>query len=192
MGNFNFFDAKVDDYSFNITFFLDDSYDKYVDFIVRKEENIIKTILIPARNLKTIVAWCNNFIEKFTKDEDFKDYVLRLDDKIVYTSIKKMPVENLNLNKDVQNLIELESKNIAKFKDYANLKSGRDKYSRMKYDALKSLISTSDFNVLKEEFHDDASIASAIRWLLRGLPLKSTIHKLNVDKEVIAGGKIFR
>lgn len=192
MEHFNFFDTKADSYNFNITFPLDDSYDKYVDFIIKEGEDVIKTILIPARNLKTIVAWCNNFIEKFTKDEDFKNYVLKIEDKIVYSLIKNMPVENLNLDKDIQKLIELESKNIATFKDYANLKSGRDKYSRLKYDTLKSLISANDLNVLKESFYDDASVASAIRWCLRGLPLKIAIHKLKIDKEISEGGKMFR
>ena len=71
-----------------------------------------------------------------------------------------------------------------KFKDFLQLKSGRDKFSSMKFSALSEQVEPTVLTEIRNDFEDETNAAKALRWHLRGLSVKDAIHKINVDLEV--------
>lgn len=72
-----------------------------------------------------------------------------------------------------------------RFRDFMSLKSGYDKFSRLKHNALISLVDNEVVEKVTEECQGDiATIDKTIRWILRGLPLDKAIRKVKTDLEV--------
>lgn len=93
-------------------------------------------------------------------------------------------VEGLN-PECVATIQTLLSKSDPKFQDYVAVKTGgQDCFSRLKGDALEEatwrLIKEEIMEALNQEDH----LPKVFRWMLRGLPMKEAIHKVNVDEEV--------
>ncbi|BAZ18839.1 hypothetical protein NIES4071_107240 (plasmid) [Calothrix sp. NIES-4071] len=81
--------------------------------------------------------------------------------------------------------------NKASFKQWLNLKSGRDKFSLLKGEALLSQIPDIVKDAVNEalrpeELEDEKFVATIYRWYLRGLPAKLALKKCRVDAEVSA------
>lgn len=81
--------------------------------------------------------------------------------------------------------------NKASFKQWLNLKSGRDEFSLLKGEALLSQIPDVVQDAVNqalrpEELDDEKFIATIYRWYLRGLPLLLALKKCRVDAEVSA------
>jgi len=73
------------------------------------------------------------------------------------------------------------------FKDFKDLKSGRDEFTRMSLEQLAQAIAWVDRCSLTVEFQGDFQAeASCIRWMLRGLPMSKAIRKVRTDAEVAA------
>jgi hypothetical protein len=73
------------------------------------------------------------------------------------------------------------------FKDFVQLKCGRDEFSRMKLIDLQTSVSHPDCLAVAAEFPDDPKAeASCLRWILRGMPADKAIRKIRTDLEVTA------
>ena len=73
------------------------------------------------------------------------------------------------------------------FKDFVQLKCGRDEFSRMKLSDLQMAVSHPDCLAVTADFPDDPKAeASCLRWILRGLPADKAIRKIRTDLEVTA------
>jgi hypothetical protein len=71
------------------------------------------------------------------------------------------------------------------FKDFANLKSGRDSLSGMKLPQLQDALSGDDWRSVVAAFmQDDSAKASCCRWILRGLDCDKAIRKVRTDLEI--------
>ena len=92
------------------------------------------------------------------------------------------------MNKKLNEVI-LKSNEHLKFKDFRNLKSGRDKYSNMRIDQLAELIDVDDFCELFFVLEYEDYVASACRWILRGLCFEKALRKVAVDIEVSLNAK---
>lgn len=70
------------------------------------------------------------------------------------------------------------------FKDFAELKVGRDEFSSLRLPKLRELVSPDDARIVTGEFDDDSDIARCLRWILRGLPVEKAIKKVRTDLEI--------
>lgn len=93
----------------------------------------------------------------------------------------RSPIEIANMSKAVKSIIKKNSR--AKFRDYAELKSGRDKFSAMKTDALLEHLAINDTpNKIKSL--DISNQQKVLRWMARGLPEDMAIRKVKTDLEI--------
>lgn len=75
-----------------------------------------------------------------------------------------------------------------RFRDFVGLKvGGCDKYSRIRLSRLKELVP--EHAIVAAMIDGDASIASCLRWILRGLSLEKAIRKVKTDQEVAHNAK---
>lgn len=73
------------------------------------------------------------------------------------------------------------------FKDFLQLKSGRDQFSAVKLADLKTAVSHSDCDSVSCEFAGDPKAeATCLRWIMRGLPVEKAIRKVKTDAEIAA------
>lgn len=73
------------------------------------------------------------------------------------------------------------------FRDFLQLKSGRDQFSKIKLADLKTAVSHSDCQTVSSEFADDPKAeATCLRWILRGLTATKAIRKIKTDAEIAA------
>jgi ribonuclease HI len=73
------------------------------------------------------------------------------------------------------------------FKDFLQLKCGRDRFSTMKLAELKTSVPRSDCVIVSSDFPDDPKAeATCLRWMLRGLPVDKAVRKVKTDAEVAA------
>jgi len=83
-----------------------------------------------------------------------------------------------------QRLIESPMESL-RFKDFRELKCGRDALSKLDWSDLKERQSNHDTYSIIEAFEADVrNQAACMRWLLRGLPLDKAIRKTKTDLEV--------
>ena len=90
-------------------------------------------------------------------------------------------------------ILELRSKGKkASFKEWLNLKSGRDEFSLLKGEALAAKVPDEVIRAITEALRPDENeefIAKVYRWYLRGLPPALALRKCRVDAEVAANVK---
>ena len=63
------------------------------------------------------------------------------------------------------------------------LKSGRDKFSRLKLEQLEKLVSVDDLSLAQRDFANVKLLESCLRWRLRGLQINRAIRKVLRDEE---------
>ena len=95
------------------------------------------------------------------------------------------PVRIENVSSQVKRLVRLGKK--AKFKDFASLRSGRDRFSSIHLSELAEMVDTPTMDGLAEL--DDEQKARALRWVLRGLDVDMAVHKVKVDAEIAQNAK---
>jgi len=87
-------------------------------------------------------------------------------------------------------ILELRSKGKkASFKEWLNLKSGRDEFSLLKGEALAAKVRDEVRSAITEALRPDENeefVAKVYRWYLRGLPPALALRKCRVDAEVAA------
>lgn len=71
-----------------------------------------------------------------------------------------------------------------RFKHFANLKSGRDKFSRLKLAQLREMISAEAYEAVVAEFGDGKTAEKCLRWICRGLNSDKAIRKVHTDLEI--------
>lgn len=98
------------------------------------------------------------------------------------SSLPALPSVPRDLQKNIRRLVQLGHR--ATFRDYAALRSGRDAFSRLSLDALASHVPADVVALVIEERLDDKSTASALRWVLRGLPAAMALRKVRTDAEI--------
>lgn len=76
--------------------------------------------------------------------------------------------------------------NQLRFRDFAELKSGRDSFSRLKLAQLATMVSCSDVAAVEAAFEHDRERASCYRWILRGLNQDKAVRKVKTDAEITA------
>lgn len=80
--------------------------------------------------------------------------------------------------------------NKAKFRDFADVRSGRDRFSSVKLTELRDAVPTASVEFALSrmskvaETDRDAELAKTLRWMLRGLPADMAIRKTEVDREI--------
>ncbi len=75
-----------------------------------------------------------------------------------------------------------------RFRDFVRLKvGGRDEFSGLGLDQLKQMVP--EHLKVADAIEGEASIASCLRWVLRGLPLDKAIRKVRTDLEVAENAK---
>jgi hypothetical protein len=78
----------------------------------------------------------------------------------------------------------------AKFKDLIALKSGRDRFSRMKLPELKAAVGEHVVEQACEglgiagDDPDDDELAKVLRWIMRGLPVYLALRKVEADQVI--------
>ncbi|NEP22891.1 ribonuclease HI family protein [Moorena sp. SIO3I6] len=74
----------------------------------------------------------------------------------------------------------------AKFKDFLNLKSGRDEFTSKRFPTLKEMVPSPVQDAIASAMADadESTLARVYRWYLRGLPVDLAIRKVQVDLEV--------
>lgn len=118
-----------------------------------------------------------------------KDFLLSLNEKSFDSENpiefpEKTESQKLIINANIKNFVKKGKKN--KFKDYADLKSGgKDQFSSMKLEKLKTLIDNKVIDEINLHKFDDKHQSIAYRWVLRGLPVDMAIHKVKVDLEIL-------
>jgi hypothetical protein len=141
-------------------------------------------------------AFQRKFINAFIASQDFRD-------KCLYTQntgsiltqeadknggIPTIPLfENSKKNESINRIIKLGTK--AKFKDFLNLRSGRDTFSNQKEKELRENPNVDDTeldNILSknQQKMEDADYVKTLRWMARGLPAKLALQKTYVDIDV--------
>ena len=90
--------------------------------------------------------------------------------------------EGLRVDRAVRRLTRLGAK--AKFRDYADLRSGRDDWTALRIDALRIEAGQEVAGAAASYGLDGVSEASALRWVLRGLPLEMAVRKVKTDREL--------
>lgn len=76
-----------------------------------------------------------------------------------------------------------------KYKDYANLKCGYDKFSKLSFEQLIVILPTLDKpldldKMFANNIKEKKQIVSVIRWVLRGLNVDQAIQKNKIDQEI--------
>jgi hypothetical protein len=71
-----------------------------------------------------------------------------------------------------------------RFRDFARLKSGRDRHSARGYDDLASLYATEIETISEALGGDVEAMARVLRWRERGLELTRAIRKVKTDLEI--------
>ncbi len=89
-----------------------------------------------------------------------------------------------------EKILELRSKgNKAGFKEWLNLKSGRDEFSLLRGETLAAKIPDEVRSAIQQALRPDENdefVAKVYRWYLRGLPPALALKKCQVDAEVSA------
>jgi hypothetical protein len=102
-------------------------------------------------------------------------------------SMKKLSVPQFGItSNEISNFINKKNK---KFKDFAQLKSGRDNFSKMKQNELENSINNDIIQKLKKYNFDDENLCKIYRWILRGLSFDDAVHKIKVDNEISENAK---
>jgi len=93
----------------------------------------------------------------------------------------KLPGERLTDDFDYILQTPMES---LRFGDFAALKSGRDRFSKLRLPALREMVPDNSFTSGTKAFDNDKQLAACLRWVLRGLPVEKAIRKVKTDEEV--------
>jgi len=93
-------------------------------------------------------------------------------------------------NEQVKKLLGLGPR--ARFKDFADLKSGNDSFSKLKGEALFGQLGDAERSGVFASELDDEHKAKAARWVLRGLPLDWAVRKVKTDMEISANAEARR
>ncbi len=100
------------------------------------------------------------------------------------TAIGASTTEQIAATDSLQRIIETPIDRL-KFRDFARLKSGRDRYSAMRLPLLREAVD--EHQAVTEVFADDTEAeAKCLRWFLRGLDAAKAIRKVKTDREITA------
>lgn len=176
----NIFTIDKNQISFVFSYFFDfNSYEEFYILDVKdKNKDIQKSINFDNYN-QSNKFWIQNFIEKIIGDNKFKNYFFSLKDSLQKKDVGKILTLNPNLEKEIKKINKKSS-----FKDYAKLKSGFDDYSKLKKEDLELFLNEVDLFKLRNEFKDEKSYLSCLRWICRGLDMDYAINKIKVDIEI--------
>ncbi len=113
-----------------------------------------------------------------------------MDQNMGVTAIRKkaatLPViePSSSLADQINRLIE--SGTQARFKEFINLKSGRDEFTALKFTVLKERLPIAVVESIDSAMPDtdQSTLAKVYRWYLRGLPVDLAIQKVKIDREV--------
>lgn len=144
--------------------------------------------------------WCDEQAKKFqlllndwcedNLDKDINKYVVK--DEFKKYKLPTLPPKTQEEKKQEQNkssieIQKLNNRNInsIKFKDMMSLKSGRDKFSSLKYEKLIEGLDNNIIDNIKKEFNEDIpNVEKTLRWIKRGLKPELSIRKVKTDLEV--------
>lgn len=161
----------------------DDGNEYFIMDVSNSELKINKSIHFK-ENSNINKLWIENFIIKIINDHLFLKYFISLPDSLEKSDIKQIESNNIKIKKDILNIISLEKRKKAKFKDYINLKSGFDEFSKIKKNDLFAKFPKYILNEIKISLITEKEQLSALRWICRGLPQEMAIHKVKVDMEI--------
>ena len=125
--------------------------------------------------------WMKELVTGLKKNPEFRRDFFQL--KMIESDFK-IPSPKSDMDKALNRLLTLKDK--AKFQDYMKLKSGRDAYSSLKGEELKSRISQNDQERIdkRNRILQEDDKAKIYRWILRGLPVDMAISKFKIDNAI--------
>lgn len=182
----SYYEKSTKDYHFSVTVYCDGSpayYQLEISSIKNQKENNFPIFSVEESEVKGMKFWFENFCTKFQESESFRSHVGSFKSGDSFKVISGVSKDNSNLSTEISKFLLIPKKSL-KFKDFASLKSGRDKYTTTKGSELFNLIDNSDLEKIKELFTEEKYIFSAIRWILRGLTLDLAISKVKVDIDI--------
>ena len=110
-----------------------------------------------------------------------------IDQKLSITSVSQY-AEDYQVNPDCAKAILTFAKSLRiTFKTYAAIKTGGiDYWSRKTRKAMSEYLSNADqlWEILSSYFPEEKEALTAMRWYMRGLPVKDCIRKVLVDQEI--------
>jgi ribonuclease HI len=92
------------------------------------------------------------------------------------------PPPNANLSDDIADLLALGDR--ARFRDYAQLRSGFDRWSDIGLPELRRRAPPDAAEAVRAAIVGEVHEAAALRWVLRGLPALMAVKKIETDIEV--------
>lgn len=134
-------------------------------------------------------SWYKKFENTFLYNKDYRQqFKSNGEDIISFEDLPKIPTPNELQKKDksieLRAKIDKINKKGGKFKEFMNLRSGRDKYSSFKKDKILNLLDEEIFNNKEINELEEKEQLKIYRWILRGLKVENAIKKVKVDLEV--------
>jgi hypothetical protein len=135
-------------------------------------------------------SWYEKFENAFLYNKDFREQFKSEseNDSIDFEVIPKIPAPTELQKKDksieLQRKINKINKKGGKFKDFMNLKSGRDGYSSLKKNKIVDILENDILNNKEITNLEEKEQLKVYRWVLRGLNIENSIKKVKIDLEV--------
>lgn len=138
--------------------------------------------------------WNDKFEDSFLYNKDYrKTFEVKDERTLEFDSAPSIPPLNDLQKKDKSIELQKEIKKInkkgGKFKDFMKLKSGRDKYSGFRKNALLELVEEDVISNKEIKTLEESDKLKVYRWILRGLTTENAIRKVKTDLEVSSNCK---
>ena len=129
--------------------------------------------------------WFRRLCDAVAANPEFRDSLVALEEVDDRFTIPSAPSRDGGA---VARLARMGGK--AKFRDFAALRSGRDRFSAMKLPDLETAAGDAAVAETRRKMGSvpqadrDGEVAKVLRWVLRGLPVAMAVRKVEVDREV--------
>ena len=138
--------------------------------------------------------WEERWFEAFCHHPEWREQFVR-DADAVWDEPRKMPslpvaAAEKRRTEQVRKILSMGPR--ARFRDFAELKSGNDSFSKLKGEALFGQLEPADRQGVAGGGLDEEHQAKAARWILRGLPLDWAMRKVKTDMEITANAEARR
>lgn len=129
----------------------------------------------------------NKFVDRFIEDLDFRKELTVAANPLntngfIDIDTGKEFISHFDVSQGIHQLIFKEIDGIATRKDYLNLRIKRDKFSSMTLSELAMRIPKNIVNRVLRELPYKRLQLRALRWIARGLPVGTTMRKMNIDR----------
>ncbi len=134
--------------------------------------------------------WLARLCDALTSNEAFLSTFIALSEIDEAFVIPAAPSRNLDAVAKLARMGQA-----AKFKDFAKVKSGRDRFSSMNLSLLEEALGADKTTAVHQKLSNlpeaerPIEAAKVMRWVMRGLPVGMAARKVAVDREVSANAR---